>query len=410
MATNYKLVWKVRPTESCSYWMVLDSSGGVQMMTSIKTILDYLSPLEPKTIYVNTKALLSFKLELKQHKLRSLNLTPLEYRYVFTLLGVWVPDNDDASEVLDAQPKHLSQRELAPLHAWLDRYHNHAISLYSCIDEALESASKPQGNFGRVMQWLARPTCRLYPQGVILDKHVYCARWSGTHWPDLLSLGVVIEQPKRNPAILKTLRKIPERISQIDKPAFLLVKFIKSKIKSDHPRNQSIWVSNIELIAMLNIDKKCTFEIADYLEFSAIEIEHLNDSLWSDDTASLSVSHGLAARNCALEFQETWTMSWWRSVERSRWMSLIDEVSKEHQIVVTGYGDGFLSFYCWHGEMAKLCMKLRLKAAVIKQSDQDFDFEVRQELVDSITAETGLHDAETKTEENGNESITSNPL
>ncbi|WP_190322261.1 hypothetical protein, partial [Candidatus Enterovibrio escicola] len=292
-------------------------------------------------------------------------------------IEAWIPDFDDPSSVLSEDKTHRTEKKLKPLIEWLVRFDRHYKLITQAIAKYRENQSTPAGTYKKAANWLSRRYCRLYPEGTILDKHVHCARWASSHWEERLSSGFA-RNPRRDAGMLKACRVDPERAKLIEQAAFMLVNIRKTNVSVDFPLKQSVWMSNAELNAITQADPKTKYQIEDLMTFP-VEMPTKCLTL-SDETLTLSVSHGIALRQALSCFENSWEMAWWRSLERAKWISLVSDVSKKHEIVISGFGDGYLSFYCWSGEMAKLTDFLRMKASVLKHSDQDYDPEFQQEL------------------------------
>ncbi len=373
-SNQYLLAWHLKPTSRTHLWLLIKPSGHIKQVSSNEELVATINRRNVSTVYTNSLLLKST--DLKQAEVSSFQLTPFEYQYLLSLLGSWLPDDFEESDVLD-KAIHFSHKDCLKLIQWLNRYHAHLVRLKRDTEFPID-VPKAEGTFRLTQKWLAREECRIYPQGVVMDKHVYCCRWGATHWNQTLSNGFLTTPPQREPALLKACRKDPMRATQIEQPAFLLVNFTKLVAPKDYPNKQSIWVSNAELNALLILDTKARFTVEDILVADSptnIQSEWINDQ-----SLQLSLTHGLACKSLVSAFEGTWTMAWWRAMERANWLTLIEHAQKKHELVISGYGGGYLSFYCWSGEVAKLCELMKVRAAVLKQSDQDFDAEFKQEF------------------------------
>ncbi|MFM2668682.1 hypothetical protein AAFX24_28465 [Vibrio mediterranei] len=371
------LIWRLNPTSLHGSWLVLDSRDTIRSYASAAEAYESIAKRRFKAVYTNTPSL-DYLVEKVTHKIRYLGLTPYEYHYFFNLQRRWHPDKKPDDDFLDAKPIQIVNEEIMQIMKWLKRYHLQYELLEGTVTPMLKIACKPNSSFIGTANWLSRQYARLIPKGVVLDKHVYCTRWLPTHWLNTLQNGVISAEPQRNPALLKGLRHQPDRVFQMEDKGFLLVEFSKLTAPVDFNTKQQVWISTVELQALSIIDSTMKFTVHDLLTFDTVQADHDEDAarLMADDTLLLSVTHGLVLRNLASKFGNTWTASWWRSVERANWLSLYNELRHKYEVVLSGYGAGCLSFYCWHGEMAKICLDLQLRAGVLKQKDEDFDLEL----------------------------------
>lgn len=391
------LLWKMAPQETQSRWILISDEGRTRLWPNVEECMKWLQTQCEGVFYTNSDHV---KPEDNVVIIHKLDLTPFEYHYLFNLIEAWVPDFDDPSSVLSQDKTLRTEKKLKPLIEWVVRFHQH----FNRINEALlpfsQNKSTPAGSYQKVANWLSRRYSRLYPEGTILDKHVYCARWVSSHWAERLHSGFA-KTPRRDAGMLKACRVDPNRAKLIDQAAFMLVNIAKTTVPIDFPCKQLVWISNAELNAITQADPKTKYQVEDLLTFP---VENVPEELaLSDNSMLLSISHGIALRQSLSCFEGTWEMAWWRSLERAKWIALIAEASKSHEMIVSGYGDGYLSFYCWAGEMAKLTELLKMKASVLKHSDQDYDVEFQQELRTLLTKE--YIDAPNEQLENEMESI-----
>lgn len=373
---DYVFAWQIKPTEINSGWIVINPKGNTKRFVDKLSLTQSLQHRSATMVYTNSAAL--HEKDINPKRLRCLDMTPFEYRYFFSLIEAWLPDYSDESIVIEGEKVHGSLKELMPLVNWLHRYHQHFESIHSQLSLSEQTFAMPGGNFEKMAAWLSREQCRLFPQGAVMDKHVYCSRWSATHWSDYLQVGIIQQEPRRDPALLKTCRHDPLRATKIESPAFLLVYFTSCKVEVDWPLKQSVWISNAELNAIMDSDPKAKFDIEDIFIISITPLP--SQSFFDDPTYQLSITHGMVCRHIVTSIEGTWTMAWWRSLERAKWLSLILTTQRQFQLAVSAYGNGYLSFYCWSGEMARICQFLKVRAAVLKQSDRDYDAEFKQEL------------------------------
>lgn len=385
--SNIYLLWHLTPQKSPSRWIVIKTDGRTISWSTQQECLTWLNTVDESVVYTNSQTI-SLGEQQEGLSLYKFDLTTLEYHYLFNLIEAWIPDLDDPSSVLSHDIKHQSEKKFKPLIEWLVRFHRHFMGILEVLHPYYEKKKPPAETYQKMASWLSRRYSRLYPEGTVMDKHVYCARWASTHWSERLKSGFA-HVPHRDSGMLKACRTEPSRALLIDQAAFMLVNFSKTSVPLDFPLKQSVWVSNAELNAIALADPKTKYEIEDLLVFPVEKLP--KETIVTDDTLVLSISHGLALRQSLSFFENSWEMAWWRSLERANWCSLINDVSKSHEIVVSGYGDGYLSFYCWSGEMAKLTELLRMKASVLKHSDQDFDAEFQQEYRSLLANEYSMN-------------------
>ncbi|MFA0675081.1 hypothetical protein AB4653_04020 [Vibrio sp. 10N.222.48.A3] len=309
-----------------------------------------------------------------------LSLTPYEYRSLFSVLSIWNPDSNDDSVLLDSSQDNFAIKGNNSLIKWLIKYDRH-LNMLRRETQHPNALPKPTGNHAFLGRWLERESIRLYPQGVVMDKQVFCQRWAPTHWTELLKQGLLLQEPKRNPALIKVCRKDPKRILLVEQIAFVLVNVTRTTVKLDWPEKQSTWMSNVELNAISNLDSKLKFTIEDVFTVDSKAVQHIQSNWVEDDTLQLSVTHGIATRNLVNEYKGTWTSVWWKCVERANWITIIGEVQRSHQIIATGFGNGYVSFFCWAGEVAQLCEVFKMKAAVLKVEEKEYDAEFQQEYI-----------------------------
>lgn len=373
---EFVLLWKLSPLENHSQWLCIWPDCRTQRAPDFDSLWKIDEVTKIPTIYTNFPVNAQYQQRLNEVQVCELDLTPFEYQYLFHLIGAYIPDLDDQSSVLSTEKLHRTESKLKPLMMWLGRYHYHLKRFGTHFEEIINKQTKPPDSFIKMANWLSRRSCRIYPEGAVMNKHVYTSRWGPTHWGDMLKSGFA-HTPKRDAGMLKACRTESHRVLLIEQAAFVLVNFSKTSADLDYPIKQSVWVSNAELNAICKLDSKTKFEVQDLLVFPLESPEP--SELLDDELFELSLTHGIAARNIVSQFSGTWTMAWWRSVERANWISLIAEMKLKFQVVISGYGDGYLSFFCWEGEMARLTEMLRVRAAVLKQSDHEFDAEFHQE-------------------------------
>lgn len=376
------LVWKLKPSSRIDSWLIIKATGNITRVSSRFELFKILKRRKPSNIYTNVYY--EELSELSEHKVWPLSLTAYEYNLLFKSLSIWNPDDQDESVVLGLESAvSYNDKDSMSLIKWLLKYDKQ----FGLLNRDLvtnKELSKPEGGFVNVHRWLSRPHCRLFPNNVVMDTHVYCQRWSPTHWSQTLKQPLIHTEPIRNSSLLKACRTDPKRLQMVDQIAFALVNITSTNQPIDWPLKQSVWVTNIELNAMVNLDKKLKFTVEDILTVSDSDTSTLDSDWLDDETLQLSLTHGVACRNHAYKFSNTWTMAWWRGAERAHWIALLGEVQNNHQLTVSGYGDGYVSFYCWSGEVSKLCSVFRMKAAVLKLEDKDFDAELKQEFSASL--------------------------
>lgn len=408
---EYLLVWQIRPTHLDSQYLIITPSNKVDRYSTTSELTKSLLRRKAPVAYTNMTVLHNY-IQKDGLDIRTLTLSSLEYRYLFDLQSRWHPDHEDASELLDRIDGAKTQKRIMPLIKWLANVHHYveAIDSYQLIKPS--QAAKPSGNFSGPAQWLGRPFVRLYPEGVLMDRLVYGARWQPSHYKAILELGAIVKSPTRNPRLLKSLRHEPQRIFSHDGEAFLLVKWQKlARLPVDTLPAHANWMTVSELRAYQFADPALKFEIEDCLSFSLeplVDIQGKREGedihLFEDQTLELSVTYGNALRQIVHRWSDTWTMCYWRSVERGQWLTLYHELRRKHDIVLSGYGGGYLSFHCWHGEMAKICQELMLRGSVLKQSDEEFDLEYRNAMLERYQIEA-LQGAEKQDEQTVNDDI-----
>lgn len=385
------MVWKLRPSSRLDHWLVIKTTGNITRVSNRFELFKLLKRRKPSIIYTNV--FYEELSDLNGHKVWPLSLTAYEYNLLFKSLSIWNPDEHDDSSVLGVESSvSYNDKGSQSLTKWLLKY-DKQFGLISRDLVTKKELSTPEGSFVNVHRWLSRPHCRLFPNNVVMDTQVYCQRWAPTHWSQTLKQPLIHSEPTRNASLLKACRTDPKRLQMVDQIAFALVNITSTNQPIDWPLKQSVWVTNIELNAMANLDKKLKFTVEDILTVNDSDTSTFESDWLDDETLQLSLTHGIACRNHAYKFSHSWTMAWWRGAERAHWIALLGEVKKSHQLSVSGYGDGYVSFYCWSGEVSKLCSVFRMKAAVLKLEDKEFDTELKQEFSASLRQQYADSDA-----------------
>lgn len=238
--------------------------------------------------------------------------------------------------------------------------------------------------FKRTIEWVSRTGIRIYPNESVQDRHVYCTRWLASHWSELIRLGFICNEPVRDAKSLKGLRTDPARVKFLEGCGFLLIKFLKMSRSYDYPLNVPVWITNIELMALIDTDNTLKFEVEDVLIANLKELNSDQFDLLNDQSMHLSASFGMALKSLVNDYPLSWTKALWASVERARWISLSYEINKKYPIQVSGIGDGSISFYCWSGDIANICQFIRVRASVLKQTDYDIEEMILDEISVSV--------------------------
>jgi hypothetical protein len=357
----FYIIWQTSKVNCNNSILLIDENGGNTELKrcDIPTILDGISP---QTIYTN----MQLNKEWSIFNIVYLKLTEFESNYLFELLAIGPIKMD--REIPNSFLVFFKRLE----------YRRHI--LHSAVENCVEKASFPLDSYDYTVRWLSRSDVRIYPTGDLMDRQVFCTRWSGSHWSEFLEIGYIESAPKRDPKTLKGLRTDATRFRFIHSPAFLLVKFEKLNAPVDYPVGLPVWITNIELSALVQCDPKAKFSIEDCLQCETTDFPSEMTQLTADLTLQLSPSTGLATRIVLGGFDCTWTSALWHAIERARWLMLAKHIQTHFPFTLSGYGDGAMSFYCWTGDMAQICEILKVRAAVLKQSDKEFDAQLRNDI------------------------------
>lgn len=227
----------------------------------------------------------------------------------------------------------------------------------------------------KTVTWLCRPIVRLYPNAEKMERLVFSARWKSLHFADLLSCPLPESTPVRDLAILKRLRGTPEKITSIEVCGFYLIKFTKNQPDLlDAPRGVSIWLSSAEIYAYITTNPNIKFQVEDALLFKVdtSKSQQRKEILKGYELLMLSKSFGESLQNTINNEEINWFQAWVKSVERSRWITLVGDLNSEFNIIASGYGLGLITFYCLEHQLKDICEMMKKNAAVIKQSDKPF--------------------------------------
>jgi len=367
MDNTYCALWKVNQTQIGDALLFVSSDGRCEVISNDVDINTIISEADTQYVYSNFEHYLN---PFTSDKLVVLPLSEFEMKYVASLLGTSLPC--------------INRPVSKDFIVFLKRFHTHYSSMRGHLERGGFIANESDNSFLHSIKWLSRSNVRIYPTESLMDKHAYCTRWSGSHWGEMLCLGTILDKPTRDPKALKGLRADPSRIKFIDGCAFLLVNINKTKVPVDFPLNTPVWMTNIELQAMLEVDSNTRFEVEDILRATITPHSHEILSILNDNSLMLSVTFGMAIRACLRLFNGSWSSAFWYSVERARWLSLFNEVNEVYPLQLSGFGSGAMSFYCWSGDLFKICEMLKIRASVLKQSDYDLDELLLEEISSNI--------------------------
>ncbi|EGR4075321.1 hypothetical protein DDO73_20020, partial [Vibrio cholerae] len=121
----------------------------------------------------------------------------------------------------------------------------------------------------------------------------------------------------RDAKSLKGLRTDPARVKFLEGCGFLLIKFLKMSKSYDYPLNVPVWITNIELMALIDTDNTLKFEVEDVLIANLKELNSDQFDLLNDQSMHLSASFGMALKSLVNDYPLSWTKALWASVERA---------------------------------------------------------------------------------------------
>lgn len=252
---------------------------------------------------------------------------------------------------------------------------------FNMVEEKLHSA----------INVLSKPAVRLYPKGDVQDTLVFCQRFPGLHYSSLLSEShLPNNEPQQDPRLLRRLREnLKSNIEEISIPTLCEVTVLKESHLLDVPKGHKTWMSISQLKAFMDILGDKSFELVDCWVFA--EYEKITAPFFLNGSNWLSVTYGCAiSQSVQTLAKKTWFAAYLMAEEKAFWVRLIRELERKFDVTVTGYGGGALSFYCWNGELSKVCEYLRRRAAVLKHWDR----EIELNILEMSNAESGVLDME----------------
>ncbi|WP_026959777.1 hypothetical protein [Aliagarivorans taiwanensis] len=239
--------------------------------------------------------------------------------------------------------------------------------------------------YGHMLRWLSRSTVRLYACSEKFDHLAFAIRWPGVHYHELLTSGNwYLQAPARDAQWLRTLRTDPKRVALNSRAGFYLVRFKRINLELlDYTNRDAVWLSSVELQALLEHYPKTSFTVEDCLMFTTDTGSITADAGRNQTPELLCISHGYALKSLVNQLcqQTSWASAWLRSFERAQWLHCMAELQSRYPLLVAGYGNGHVSFYCWQGDLARICADLRQRAAVLNVSDEPVLAELRQCLL-----------------------------
>lgn len=215
---------------------------------------------------------------------------------------------------------------------------------------------------------------RLYPLGERQDTLVFCQRFFGLHFPSILSGTLLpVGSPTKEPKLLRFLRtKLASKLDKLKAPGFVKVVVKKTIPLIDVPKGHSCWMSFNQLRAFIRAFDESHFDLIEVQVFN----EHvaLDDGFTTEMANWLSVSFGAAMNEVFTDdSRRDWLRTFILCEEKAFWVNLITDINARFDITVSGYGAGAFSFYCWHGELDKICDFIRRRAAVLKHWDKEVE-------------------------------------
>ncbi|UTZ34776.1 hypothetical protein HB762_26305 (plasmid) [Vibrio campbellii] len=265
------------------------------------------------------------------------------------------------------------------LYSVFTRYIGCAIELNACLQSAEDNSHQHELSCD-----VSESVVRLYPTGERQDTLVFCQRFYGLHYASILSKGTLPQgEPIQDPRLLRYLREsLSKQISKVTVPGFCKVTCHKDVDLLDIPKGYSKWLSINQLKALLRHYDESYFELTDvwvFKEHKSIENEFITEqSNW------LSVTFGVALSIEATQKPvNTWTRLFIACEEKAFWLNLIHDVLSRFEVTVSGYGSGALSFYCWNGELERVCNFIRQRAAVLKHWDKQVEANI-QEIIHGL--------------------------
>ncbi len=271
------------------------------------------------------------------------------------------------------------------LYSVFTRYLDCSIEVNACLQSAEDNSHQHELSCD-----VSEPVVRLYPTGERQDTLVFCQRFYGLHYASILSKGTLPQgEPIQDPRLLRYLREsLSEQISKVTVPGFCKVTCQKDVDLLDIPKGYSKWLSINQLKALLSHYDESYFELTDvwvFKEHKSIENEFITEqSNW------LSVTFGVALSiETTQKPANTWTRLFIACEEKAFWLNLIHDVLSRFEVTVSGYGGGALSFYCWNGELERVCNFIRQRAAVLKHWDKQVEANI-QEIINGLDVIIGF--------------------